>query len=108
MGLELKVTIDEVGFGGFRVKSAAAFELNADYTFLVSTRAGDKVRRVDGTARHCRAIPAGQGTLFETGFAFTEGFQSTAGIEAIIGSVPPARRSPGRVRVRVVSDAGSR
>jgi len=102
-GREAEVAIDEVGFGGFRVKSRAAFELNAEYEFLVSPRTGRESRRVKATAIHCRAISTDPDTLFETGFAFAESFRSTAGIEAILGSVRPApdtsRRQPLRVRV---------
>ena len=102
-GLAADVTIDEVGFGGFRVKSATAFELHAEYEFVVSPRTGRESRRVKATAIHCRALSTDPESLFETGFAFAESVRSTAGIEAILGGVRPApdtsRRQPLRVRV---------
>jgi hypothetical protein len=103
----MEVTIDEVSFGGFRVKSAMPFELNADYEFLVFPHAGKQVRRVAATAVHCRAMSNDSVPLFETGFAFTEVFRSTAGIEALVGSVR-SQGTSGRqhVRVRVVPGGG--
>ena len=108
IGLDTEVTIDEVSFGGFRVKSHVAFELDVDYEFLVLPRTGHEARRVDATARHCRVISTDPSMLFETGFAFAAGFQPTAGIEALIGSTRAAREASRRqpLRVRVVPGSG--
>jgi hypothetical protein len=107
-GLKTEVTIDEVSFGGFRVKSGVPLELNAEYEFLVLPRAGNVVRRVAATAVRCRTISTDPATLFEIGFEFTDAFRSAAGIEALIGSVRSAQGVSQRqeVRVRVVPGGG--
>jgi hypothetical protein len=95
MGLNTDVSIAEVSFGGFRVESPIAFERNAAYELLVMSPVGDEVMRVEATVVHCRVHSTDRVTLFDTGFAFTDGSQSWLGIEALIGSVLSVLDTPG-------------
>jgi hypothetical protein len=85
--LDADVAVVEMGFGGFRVRSAVEFEDDAEYEFFVVPRVGCEGLRICATAVHCRMLLREPVVLFETGFAFVKDARSEDGVEALIGSV---------------------